>query len=581
MCRGCGQLPEGYKNRGLCYECKPGSKGRPLPCKRCGRTGDYWSSGLCRRCHQYAPQLPDSCQDCLAWGVIRIHGWRCQACLGWRARYPGTGRCVSCQRTVPVNDHQACRMCWLQARATSALGEPVDVIAGNRFGQQLTFANISSPKNGYQGVRHVNTRLTKLRADRRAAQAAPPWRVRGQQDLFKPVPLFEAARRNGFPEPASYQLPARLDRLTIEHGRAHGWNTETITWPTRVGMRVLLCMTAATSTPLLASDVDCLIPLGELRARSVRAVLAGAGLLEEDRPASTRTWFDQRIAALPEPMASELRIWFDVLHDGSTTPPRTRPRSPGTIKTRLTWARPTLEAWARAGHRSLREITREDVLAALPASGTPRVKLGRALRSIFGTLRARRVIFANPAARLPLGNFERTTPLPIDLAALQPALTSDDPPTAAVAALMTYHGLRVREVTALKLTNVRDGRLRLGDRTVLMAGHVRTRMSDYLTYRNRRWPASINQHFFVTYLSAPGTGPVSRHWIRARLGMPASAVRRGRIADETIATAGDLRRITDFFGVTITTAEHYATVLSHPGLAKDTTSTGPGSSLDR
>lgn len=106
-------------------------------------------------------------------------------------------------------------------------------------------------------------------------------------------------------------------------------------------------------------------------------------------------------------------------------------------------------------------------------------------------------------------------------------------------------------------------------------------MSDYLTYRNRRWPASINQHFFVTYLSAPGTGPVSRHWIRALLGMPASAVRRGRIADETIATAGDLRRITDFFGVTITTAEHYAAVLSHPGLAKDTTSTGPGSSLDR
>jgi hypothetical protein len=45
------------------------------------------------------------------------------------------------------------------------------------------------------------------------------------------------------------------------------------------------------------------------------------------------------------------------------------------------------------------------------------------------------------------------------------------------------------------------------------------------------------------------------------------AVREDRIVDEALATGGDLRRICDLFGVTIATAEHYTTVLGHPGLA--------------
>jgi len=41
-----------------------------------------------------------------------------------------------------------------------------------------------------------------------------------------------------------------------------------------------------------------------------------------------------------------------------------------------------------------------------------------------------------------------------------------------------------------------------------------------------------------------------------------------RPVDEVQATAGDLRRICDFFGVTMATAEHYASVLHRPGLAE-------------
>jgi hypothetical protein len=148
--------------------------------------------------------------------------------------------------------------------------------------------------------------------------------------------------------------------------------------------------------------------------------------------------------------------------------------------------------WAAAGHQSLREITRDHVIAALPASGTPRAKLGRALQSIFATLRSRKVIFTNPLTRIHIGSFERRIPLPADPGKLAAALNSADPSTAAVAALMIFHGLRPAELRDLQLTGIRDGRCYLADRVVLLAGPVRTRLAAYLDYRYRRWPASIN-----------------------------------------------------------------------------------------
>jgi hypothetical protein len=331
-------------------------------------------------------------------------------------------------------------------------------------------------------------------------------------------------------------------------------------------MRVLFAMTSTTAPPVRASDISRLIPF-DRPARRVRAVLAEIGILTEDRPDPVEAWFGQRIAGLPEPMAGELRIWFDVLHHGSTIPPHSYPRAPSTIKTRLRWSLPTLTAWAAAGHQSLREISREQVIAALPASGTPRAKLGRALKSIFATLKARKVIFTNPVTRKSIGHFERRIPLPADTGKLAAPLNSGDPTTAALAALLVFHGLRPAEMLDLKLTDVRDGRCYPADRTVVLADPVKTRLAAYLDYRYSRWPGSINPHFFMHYLSAPAAGPVSYSWVNGRLGLPASAIRQDRIVDEVIAAAGDLRRICDLFGVTIATAQHYTSVLSHPALA--------------
>ena len=295
------------------------------------------------------------------------------------------------------------------------------------------------------------------------------------------------------------------------------------------------------------------------------AALDDAGLLVDDRSATLTTWFERQITGLPQPMTAELRTWFEVLHHGSTTPPRSHPRHDATITTRTRWAMPTLRTWAAAGHESLREITREDVLAVLPGEGNPRVTLGYALRSIFATLKKHRVLFINPTARLRIGNFERRIPMPVDLERIRAPFDSADPTTAAIAALVAVHGLRPSEATTLQLTDIRDHRITLPDRTIVLAPATKARLDAYLAYRRQRWPGTINPHYLVHMRSATTTEPVRVPWLTDKLGTSPRALRQDRILAEVHA-GGDPRRICDFFGVTITTAEHYTSTLNHPDL---------------
>ncbi|MHB8288060.1 MAG: hypothetical protein ACYDEY_02245 [Acidimicrobiales bacterium] len=67
-----------------------------------------------------------------------------------------------------------------------------------------------------------------------------------------------------------------------------------------------------------------------------------------------------------------------------------------------------------------------------------------------------------------------------------------------------------------------------------------------------------NPHFFIHYLNAPTIAAVSRTWVNRRLGISAQAIHRDRIVDEAIATGGDVRQISDYFGVTVATPTQYA-----------------------
>ena len=147
MCEGCGMKPQAYHSRRLCYDCKPGTGGRPLPCRRCGSKYDFYTAGLCTRCHQWAPQRPEGCRDCDAWGVVRTTKWLCGGCTAWRWVNPTVRTCVGCRRDRPVNRHRACRLCWRQAKLVRQEGQPLDVERATRDGQQLFFANMHSFKH--------------------------------------------------------------------------------------------------------------------------------------------------------------------------------------------------------------------------------------------------------------------------------------------------------------------------------------------------------------------------------------------------------------------------------------------------
>ena len=575
MCQGCGLKPQAYHGRRFCYDCKPGTNGRPLPCRRCGATDDYWSERLCRRCHQFAPQLPDSCRDCMAWGATRTLKWLCAACTGWRHRNPNTAECISCHRELSLNEHKACRLCWLQTFYFQAqAGLLRDVLAANRWGQQLWFANMVGYRNGYiphrqrsyQRTRDQIHRGTRPTADPDDAVApASPRRPRdpNQLDLFAYDRVEATARQFGFGEPPSIRFAGFVDQIILDQAERHGWSEQQARI-TRITLRVLQARHRLTAGPFKASDLTELTSLG-LNIRLALEVLTDNDLLLDDRVPQLHSWFARQIEPLPSPMVDELRTWFDVLHHGSTTPPRSWPRHDGTIKTRTLWVMPTLRAWAEDGHRSLREISRDDILAVLPADGTPRVKLGSALRSIFTTLKRHRVLFANPMARMRVGNLERRIPMPIDTARIRDAFDSPDQATAAITTLIGIHGLRPSEACALMLVDVRDHRIMLPGRTILLAPATKARLDAYLAYRRQRWPGSINPHFLIHSRSATTLEHVKVPWLTQKLGMSANALRRDRILAEVHA-GGDPRQICDFFGVTIDTAEHYARTINHPDL---------------
>lgn len=167
-------------------------------------------------------------------------------------------------------------------------------------------------------------------------------------------------------------------------------------------------------------------------------MLSQAGFLDDDRVPAVVGWFERQISGLPEPMAAELRTWFEIMLNGSRTPPRRLLRSEITIRVQLGWALPVLRSWAADGRTSLREISRDDVRAALPRGGNPRATTGQGLRSIFRLLKARKVVFTDPTARVPTGFAAPAEPLPVDLDVLRDALNAADPARAALVALVAF-----------------------------------------------------------------------------------------------------------------------------------------------
>ncbi|MFF3731023.1 hypothetical protein ACFYXM_12035 [Streptomyces sp. NPDC002476] len=305
---------------------------------------------------------------------------------------------------------------------------------------------------------------------------------------------------------------------------------------------------------------DLLLPV-----RTLLKLLAQLDMLDDDRTPNIVSWFRERTADPPEPMLGELTTWFELKLSGSTTAPRVKARPHRWIQRMVTNALPALRTWADQGKDSLRSVTRTDVLAVLPDSGTPRVDMLQ-LRHILRPLKNRRIIFTDPTARIFCGMPTPTIPLSVKVDALREVLHNQEAPRAALAALVIFHALASGQLRSLKTTDLRDGRLFLHNRTVLLAEPVRTRVAAYLDYRNHRWPRTANPHLFVSQTTGCGVEPVSNVWINDVLGMSARRLREDRLLHEAEATGGDPRRICDLFGLPVGAALRYTGTIDQPGL---------------
>ena len=254
------------------------------------------------------------------------------------------------------------------------------------------------------------------------------------------------------------------------------------------------------------------------------------------------------------------------MRDGSTSAPRRKPRAEASINIQLRFALPALQAWADAGVTSLREVTREQILEVLPSDRNGRAGCGQALKSIFGILKQRKVIFTDPSSRIATGYYQPREPIPQDPSRLRDALASHDPARAMIVALIAYHGLRSGQLRNLKLTDVRDGKLILDDRAIPIAPPVRERINTYLAERATTSSDSVNPHLLINSRSAWRATTVGYRWIHLKVGrdLNVQAIREDRILDEAHATRGDTRRLSDLFGLSITAASRYTDTVAHP-----------------
>jgi hypothetical protein len=489
--------------------------------------------------------------------VVRRHSWLCWPCRWWKTHYP-TGACRFCHRDTWIAGQGACRLCLDQGRMVAERGRAPDLAAANRNGQQLFLAN-------------VRGQLQRSKIPQAEPAVAPS--VRFTPAGWRQLVLFELAPDSDVVKRAALtvdsDLVAYCKAIVAEHAATHGWSKRQRNCVI-ASLRMLAYLQHTPGAKIHATDVLGL-PRFDGNIVSTLEVLAAAGLLIDDRASHVERYFAGKTDGLPEPMKAQLETWLRIMNDGSSTPPRRRARDPETTLIHIMGIAPVLHSWADAGHRSLAEITSDDVRAALPASGSRRNFADSGLRSLFSILKACKLIFIDPTRAIPAAPVNATVPLPLDTEAIREALDSSNLAVALAVALVAFHALTSKQLQQLKLTDIIDGRLTLHGRTIPLAGPVRVRLTAWLDHRAATWPATINSHLFVSFKSAPRLTAVGRQFPWTNTGLKPQALREDRILQEIHATGGDIRRICDLFGLGIDAAMRYANTLGHPDLTDPVT----------
>jgi hypothetical protein len=495
-----------------------------------------------------------SCDHCLAWGVLTER--LCKACRSFASMHV-TGQCVTCGRDLPV-DAGVCRPCRKQA---SLIAGP-----GYKIALDLSVAAVT----GHQLRFHLG-RLA--RADSVLVTAPPAalpprqvrLRTRWVQLLLCDVPR-DLSRASAQLPPLDPDLAERAHAGAERLAGLRGWSPRTLSLTQR-GLRILLAVHGP-GEPVRASTIR------QLTARTmpfphIADVLDAVGVLDDDRPDTLAAWLDEQLAGLPAQIRAELDAWLELRRHGG---PRRRPRSRRTIVRDVRAIRGFL---ADAGRRysTLRQVSRDDIttwLASRP--GHTRAQDASTLRSLFGILKAERLIFANPVrgVRVSRRNPSVPAPLPARLVTEAAAAARNDPALRVAVALAGVHALLPGQIRHLRLDQVDlpGRRLDPGGLDRPLDEVTATAITSYLGFRNQRWPSTANPYLLITRKTAHTGEPASQFWMSRlfrRLPVTAAQLRDDRIVEEALAGRADPLHLAAVFGFGPRTGLRYAQAARQPG----------------
>lgn len=535
----------------VCQPCKMAARAVGGACSRCRRRVARLWGGRCARCAK-RHWTTGSCSACLAW-ASSIEGGVCRACREFTRHNTTSGACRSCGRQIVVNRYRRCRLCAASRREAHLSADPHwKVEPGARGGIQLFIGDLYSCNRGGAGAPRA------ARDDGLASVAA----VSSSQLRLVEVPADPRRLALPRPAPVAVDLPGELAAAVAACAEARGWKTPT----TKNVSRALSVLLSLGSLELTDQATD-LLRRHRLPVTRLREFLVAGGW---QQPTLER--LDGRVEeitrALPERIREEVTAWVEAL-DGRWG--RSQPRSPTTTRHYLAAVLPALGDWS-GEFGSLREVTTDDVAAQLDGlEGSQRVITAVALRSLFAALKARRLVFVDPARPVSPGRFPQRPVLGLDddtRSGLLGQLERAD--HRLVVLLAGVHALRPSQIIALQLGDVDldTATLHLAGRRRPLDPLVAEHIAQWLRVRRERWPASANPHLLVSYKSAYGLGPISASYftsVFAGLPTTAAALRADRLLAEA-QTSGDPLRLARLFGLSANTAVRYC-VEADPTLA--------------
>jgi hypothetical protein len=449
-----------------------------------------------------------------------------------------------------------CRLCRCQGQLIAGHGyktrvEQYRLLAS--AGQQLFLDNTLQK---YLGSRE-DRRRQKL-----ALPPSPPIQMPRHAELV----LFDARRDltrfdpNTGLQPDNPQVVVALSTAgrLAEH---HGWTTATRAGVER-GLGIALSRYPI-GNPVRYSELLQLQQYAtSISVERTADVLAELGRLLDDRPDTFHEWLTTKLSDVPSTMRAELWAWIEVLQGKA---PRSRPRSNDLIRNYTSNVLPHVTVWA-AGRISLREILDDDVAVVLRRyQGHERNQQLGALRSLFSTLKRRRLIFRNPTEGFKMrqiGPENVPPPLPDSVLAAV-AEAAQDPVRRLLFILAALHARRPFQMRQILLAEIDleqrqlaiDGRPRPLDPITYGA------VIGYLKYRRARWPVCPNPHLLVSKQTAYETGPVSATWPRDQFrGLPTTLdrIRMDRYLEELLTHGPDPLHCQAVFGASSATAVRYA-----------------------